>query len=224
MVKDLSKRQLVLTNYETLRTYQLSICAVHFSLVILDEAQRIKTPGTLITSVSKARECESDSITMLRFIQLVKEISDHPFLTDKSLDEYSAPDLVESSAKLQALVRIFRHIEDLKEKVIVFAERRETQRMIQRVVYELYGFMPHIINGDTPSSSSASSKARQSRQQTISVFNKKEGFNVLVLSPIAAGVGLNITAANHVVHYSRHRNRLFHLRLGYGHILGDYNS
>ena len=26
------------------------------------------------------------------------------------------------------------------------------------------------------------------------------------MSPIAAGMGLNVTAANHVIHYSRHRN------------------
>jgi SNF2 family DNA or RNA helicase len=37
-------------------------------------------------------------------------------------------------------------------------------------------------------------------------FNKQVGFGVLILSPIAAGVGLNITGANHVIHFSRHWN------------------
>lgn len=37
-------------------------------------------------------------------------------------------------------------------------------------------------------------------------FNLHEGFGVLILSPLAAGVGLNIATANHVIHLSRHWN------------------
>ena len=29
---------------------------------------------------------------------------------------------------------------------------------------------------------------------------------VIIMSPVAAGMGLNVTAANHVIHYSRHWN------------------
>lgn len=44
------------------------------------------------------------------------------------------------------------------------------------------------------------------RQQTIDRFQAEEGFNVIIMSPIAAGVGLNVTKANHIVHYTRHWN------------------
>ena len=37
-------------------------------------------------------------------------------------------------------------------------------------------------------------------------FKHSEGFNVIIMSPIAAGVGLTITEANHVIHFSRHWN------------------
>jgi hypothetical protein len=37
----------------------------------------------------------------------------------------------------------------------------------------------------------------------IDSFSRSPGFDVLILSPLAAGVGLNITAANHVIHYGR---------------------
>jgi SNF2 family DNA or RNA helicase len=40
------------------------------------------------------------------------------------------------------------------------------------------------------------------RQSIIDNFEKIEGSGVLVLNPRAAGTGLNITAANHVVHYN----------------------
>lgn len=44
------------------------------------------------------------------------------------------------------------------------------------------------------------------RQEIIDRFSEKPGFGILVLSPEAAGVGLNITAANHVIHFTRSWN------------------
>src|SRR3989339_1920686 len=37
-------------------------------------------------------------------------------------------------------------------------------------------------------------------------LKKKEGFNLIILSPLAAGVGLTINEANHVIHLERHWN------------------
>lgn len=62
-----------------------------------------------------------------------------------------------------------------------------------------------IINGDTPAQSSIYD-GKISRQASIDKFQSSNGFNVIIMSPIAAGVGLNVTAANHVIHYSRHWN------------------
>ena len=42
-----------------------------------------------------------------------------------------------------------------------------------------------------------------SRQQSVDRFQTASGFNVIIMSSLAAGVGLNITEANHVIHYSR---------------------
>ena len=44
---------------------------------------------------------------------------------------------------------------------------------------------------------------KMSRQQSVDHFQSKQGFNAIIMSPLAAGVGLNITEANHVIHYSR---------------------
>ena len=44
------------------------------------------------------------------------------------------------------------------------------------------------------------------RQASINEFQAVDGFNVIIMSPVAAGMGLNVTAANHVIHYSRHWN------------------
>ena len=52
-----------------------------------------------------------------------------------------------------------------------------------------------VINGDPQN--------RQAAQHFIQEFSEAPGFNVMVLSPLAAGTGLNIQAANHVIHYGR---------------------
>jgi SNF2 family DNA or RNA helicase len=44
------------------------------------------------------------------------------------------------------------------------------------------------------------------RQNIIDSFSNEDGFSVLVLNPKTAGMGLNITSANHVIHYSRQWN------------------
>ena len=44
---------------------------------------------------------------------------------------------------------------------------------------------------------------KMSRQQAVDRFQAASGFNAIIMSPLAAGVGLNITEANHVIHYSR---------------------
>ena len=40
----------------------------------------------------------------------------------------------------------------------------------------------------------------------IETFPRADGFRVCILSPLAAGVGLTVTAANHVIHLERHWN------------------
>lgn len=41
------------------------------------------------------------------------------------------------------------------------------------------------------------------RQKRVERFQQGEGFDVMILSPRAGGVGLTLTAANHVIHLSR---------------------
>ncbi len=48
--------------------------------------------------------------------------------------------------------------------------------------------------------------AVEERQPVIDQFSQQEGPAVMVLNPRAAGIGLNITSASHVIHYSREWN------------------
>ena len=317
----LQKQHIVLTNYETLRSFQATLCLVDFAVVVLDEAQKIKTPGTLVTNASKAlkadfkiamtgtpventlidiwciidfavpgllgnakdfakefqnplKEEETDIKELterlrskigvyikrrlkkdvakdlpvkydnsqscikkvmpdvqlkrykveiecannyelsgvegrnqkLKSLWAVRDISDHPFLLDNQILNFTSDELIATSAKLQTTIGILENIRSRNEKAIVFADRKETQKMLQKVIYDTFELFPSIINGDTPSSKQREDAAKLSRQQTIDRFQSEEGFNIIVMSPLAAGVGLNVTEANHVIHYSRHWN------------------
>ena len=113
--------------------------------------------------------------------------------------------LIPKSAKLVQTVDILKQIRAKGEKAILYADRKVTQRMLAKVLREVFDIPTRIINGDTPAGNTGSA-SNKTRQQLIDEFEARDGFGALVMSPIAAGVGLNITAANHVIHYARHWN------------------
>lgn len=101
--------------------------------------------------------------------------------------------------KLDWLLGQLKVIQAREEKVIVFCEFRHIQRLLQHYIEQEFGIHADIINGDT----SASDSHANSRQKRIRAFQAKPGFGVIILSPVAVGFGVNIQAANHVVHYTR---------------------
>ena len=312
IVDKMQKMDIILTNYESLRISQLNFCAVEFDVVALDEAQKIKSPGTLVTNAAKALKCnfkiamtgtpvenslldlwcimdfcvpgllgnakafaaqhqnplkkeDTDIVAlgnevhdklgvyfmrrlkkdaakdlpdkielkekvlmppvqkeayasvvndytsgiqpnMLVTIMHLREVSEHPYLYDSTLLNHETDEIVDTSARLQATIMFLDEIKKKEEKVIIFVERKETQKMLQKLCLKRYGIIAKIINGDTPSIVKRNMTNKQSRQSSIDEFQAVDGFNVIIMSPVAAGMGLNVTAANHVIHYSRHWN------------------
>lgn len=97
-----------------------------------------------------------------------------------------------NSAKLAWLIEQLRPVKAASEKAIVFTELREVQLCLFYFLKEAFGIKPAIINGDS-----------DNRQSYIDRFSASEGFDVIILSTLAAGAGLNVTAANHVFHFTR---------------------
>jgi len=104
--------------------------------------------------------------------------------------------------KMDWLLTTLRSIKSKGEKVLLFAEHRDIQRLLQHYIREDLGYQAKIVNGDT----SVSSRAESNRQKVINAFQAAPGFGVIILSPLAVGFGVNIQAANHVIHYLRHWN------------------
>ena len=95
------------------------------------------------------------------------------------------------------MATILQEIQEKKEKVIIFAEFIHTQEILATIIQDMFKITPQIYNG---------SVSLQARESILNRFKKSSGFNIIIMSPIVAGVGLTITEANHVIHFSRHWN------------------
>jgi SNF2 family DNA or RNA helicase len=135
-----------------------------------------------------------------RFAQLYQ----HPALLADDAEDRSAAELIGQSSKLRAIIATLHRIRARREKAIVFARHRAMQGILAKVLQAEFQLPVRIINGETklrPGSLKAS--GFNTRNAILDDFRGKLGFNVIVLSPFVAGIGLTIVEANHVVHYGR---------------------
>ena len=86
----------------------------------------------------------------------------------------------------------------------MFARHRTMQGILAKVLQEEFQLPVRIINGETKlRGGSLNASGVRTRNAILQDFRVKPGFNVLILSPFVAGIGLTIVEANHVVHYGR---------------------
>lgn len=308
----ISKESLVMTTYETLRDYQLSFGRLEWSVIVLDEAQKIKTPSAMMTNATKAmkydfglcmtgtpvenswvdlwsivdfalpgklgcvkdfnrkyqvplsnksadifklgqelksevapyilRRLKEDNLKglpekhiyhcpvempseqleayldvisvarrkmpdkyakerkkhILQTIASLRNVSLHPDIekfTVQSFADMGADEIINKSARLIKTFEILDNVRRSDEKAIIFLLSRKMQLILQRLINDKYAIdCGRPINGEV---------SGDRREIMINEFQQKIGFQVLILSPEAAGVGLNITAANNVIHLSR---------------------
>jgi hypothetical protein len=134
------------------------------------------------------------------FVQLYQ----HPAMLAENAEDLSVSDLVSQSSKLRVLLAKLHEIRGKREKVIVFARLRTMQSILAKVVQAEFQLPVRIINGETKlAASSLNISGLKTRNAILHDFRSRPGFNVLILSPFVAGIGLTIVEANHVVHYGR---------------------
>lgn len=138
------------------------------------------------------------TMAILSMLHTLRTICAHPVAAgDNTLP--SLADFSKRSPKMRWLMQALDAIRARGEKVIVFTEFREIQRALQRYIGERFGLTVTVINGDT-TVQAGSDKSRQAR---IDAFQAAPGFGVIILSTTAVGFGVNVQAANHVIHFTR---------------------
>ncbi|MGP4995258.1 SNF2-related protein [Glutamicibacter ardleyensis] len=107
------------------------------------------------------------------------------------------------SARLQATLSVLDKVQEADEKAIVFVINKKFQVRLATWLRERYGLVVDIVNGETKAMSANNSETRKGM---IRKFEAREGFNVVIMSPLAVGTGLTVVGANHAIHLERHWN------------------
>jgi HJR/Mrr/RecB family endonuclease/superfamily II DNA or RNA helicase len=142
--------------------------------------------------IEQAMSGEKHSGKMLETLQRLRVVSLHPNMSETDLDDV----FINSSARLITTFETLDKIASQNEKALIFTETRQIQGILAQIIQKRYALdnYPLIINGEV---------SGDKRKQRVNVFQDRSGFDVMILSPRAGGVGLTITAANHVIHLSR---------------------
>jgi SNF2 family DNA or RNA helicase len=113
----------------------------------------------------------------------------HPLLLDAAFSQ----DPASTSIKYLRLCEIISHIVERNEKAIIFTSYVKMIQILCKDLHTRFTIPTDSIYGAVPA---------DERQAIIDKFSNIQGSAVLVLNPNAAGTGLNITAANHIIHYT----------------------
>jgi SNF2 family DNA or RNA helicase len=156
-----------------------------------------------IPQVLELEEDEAVAYDAIREAILAKYGAAAPLVALTSLRRFCAhPSLMDERSiaadplafsKFRRLDEIMEEILAQNEKVIIFTSFTAMSDMIARHIETRFGAFAGTIDGRV---------AIDDRQPLIDYFSAIKGGAALVLNPKAGGSGLNITAANHVIHYN----------------------
>jgi SNF2 family DNA or RNA helicase len=127
---------------------------------------------------------------ILQMLGRLKQLCNHPALY---LKEEQPKQLLERSTKLEKLSDLVEAVLDQGESCLIFTQYIQMGEIIRSHLKKKFKVEVPFLNGSVP---------KHQRDVMIERFQDRE-FPVFLLSLKAGGTGLNLTAANHVVHYDR---------------------
>ena len=125
---------------------------------------------------------------ILQMMLALKQVCNHPtqYLKDGKL----VPSL---SGKTEMLLDMVDSIVESGEKVLIFTQFKEMGDLLLKFIEERIGVQPMFLHGGC--------SIKQRKEMVDRFQQNKRSDRVFILSLKAAGTGLNLTAATHVVHY-----------------------
>jgi len=142
----------------------------------------------LRTAVESAEGIQRKGLILSSLLKF-KQICNHPdhYAGSGAFDE-------EESGKFGRLREICETIYEKRERVLVFTQFREMTEPLQGFLSGIFQNEGLVLHGGTEV---------KKRKDIVARFQGDEYVPFLVLSLKAGGVGLNLTAANHVIHFDR---------------------
>lgn len=129
---------------------------------------------------------------ILKMLSRLKQLCNHPALFLKE-PFTEADEMLSRSDKLERIVKLAAEIASNGEQCLIFTQYIGMGQLIRQCLTELYGFEVPFLTGSMP---------KGQRDHLVEAFQKGE-FPIFILSLKAGGTGLNLTAANHVLHADR---------------------
>lgn len=124
---------------------------------------------------------------VLRMLLSLKQICNHPAQFLK--EDRAVPG---QSGKMVVLFDLIEGILESGEKVLVFTQYREMGELLVKAIKERFNRVPLFYHGGLNVAS---------REALVERFQNDPADQVFIVTLKAAGTGLNLTAASHVVHY-----------------------
>ncbi|WP_431029094.1 DEAD/DEAH box helicase [Lysinibacillus sp. LZ02] len=129
---------------------------------------------------------------ILKMLNKLKQLCNHPALYLKEPFDEAQVEL-ERSVKVKRIVQLAADIVENGEQCLIFTQYIGMGQLLQHCFSELYDLDVPFLTGSMP---------KQQRDRLVESFQKGE-FPIFLLSLKAGGTGLNLTAANHVLHADR---------------------
>jgi len=146
---------------------------VNDSLRQIDSASGIRRRGLILATLTR-----------------LKQICDHPALLEENPATYD-----HRSGKCERLVDMLEEMLEEGDAALVFTQYREMGHILERMVKARLNAATFFLHGGTPA---------KTRDDMIQQFQAQQGApRIFLLSLRAGGLGLNLTAANHVFHFDR---------------------
>ncbi|MCI9152859.1 DEAD/DEAH box helicase [Lachnospiraceae bacterium] len=147
-----------------------------------------KAVSDLEKRLEEADGIERRGLVMSAIIRL-KQICNHP---DQYLGQQTFS--AEESGKFAMLKEICGTIYEKRERVLVFTQFKEITEYLAAFLTEVFQTEGFVLHGGTPVAK---------RSQIVEAFQGEKYVPFIVLSVKAGGTGLNLTKANHVIHFDR---------------------
>ena len=125
---------------------------------------------------------------VFKLLIALKQICNHPTQFLKETEEPKP----EESGKVQMMFQLLESIYENNEKVLIFSQYKETVNLLNELITKRFNRPVLVLHGGT---------SRMERSALVQKFQEEKEYLTFVLSLKAGGTGLNLTAANHVVHF-----------------------
>jgi non-specific serine/threonine protein kinase len=142
----------------------------------------------LADSLKRADGIQRRGIVLASLMRL-KQICNHPAqaLGDGDYEP-------KHSGKFDRLAEICEELAERQQKALIFTQFREIAAPLADHLNRVFGKAGLVLHGQTPVGK---------RRKMVEAFQRDDGPPFFVLSLKAGGVGLNLTAATHVIHFDR---------------------